>query len=126
MYNVCQYTFSNFYLLAYLASNEPGNTILVDWGLLSTPRGRDAIILRYPIVALHIPIVAKRIAQFITNYCQEGLIDPENVHLIGQSLGALGVVGEAGTETRKLSGIPVARITGMYIFKLNTYLQCVK
>ncbi|XP_035707593.1 pancreatic lipase-related protein 2 isoform X2 [Folsomia candida] len=98
---------------AYLASNEPGNTILVDWGLLSTPRGRDAIILRYPIVALHIPIVAKRIAQFITNYCQEGLIDPENVHLIGQSLGALGVVGEAGTETRKLSGIPVARITGL-------------
>ena len=103
------------YLRAGFASSA--NIIIVDWGKLSgsvdPPTSDLAVALLYPTVKANVEVVGKRIQEFITMLNKNGklLQGPENVHLIGQSLGAH-IMGMAGRYFTQVSSAYIGRITG--------------
>jgi hypothetical protein len=104
---------------AYLRAGftTSANVILVDWGKLSgsvnPPTSDLGAALLYPTVKANVDVVGDRIADFITFLSNNGqlLAGPDNVHLVGQSLGAH-IMGMAGKLFRDANGKPIGRITG--------------
>jgi len=96
------------------------NVIAVDWGKLSgidTPVDLSIIgkleqLPLYVKVVDNVPVVGKRIQEFIT-FLQdnEKISGPGQVHLVGQSLGAH-ISGYAGKFYKNVTNTKLDRITG--------------
>jgi len=106
------------YLKAGFAATA--NVIAVDWGKLSgalSPVDLSLIgdledLPLYAEVVKNVPVVGKRIQEFIVFLQDNGKISgPEQVHLVGQSLGAH-ISGFAGLYYREVKNAKLDRITG--------------
>jgi len=99
--------------LAYLAAGLYTNHIVVDWGKLSIALPPEVTSAMYKPVVANVPIVAQRIADFISFLVQNGKIQPSNIRLIGHSLGSH-ISGLIGLHTQtNFPGKLIDRITGM-------------
>jgi len=114
----------NAYLGAMaLGLHSQANVIVVDWGKLSgygTTFPSDpnllpfAVQAKYAEIALNVPKVGSRTAEFIQFLQKNGFLPggAASVHLIGQSMGAH-VMGIAGLQYKLTNFLkPLARITG--------------
>lgn len=78
---------------------------------LARPRGLIKA-LHYPAIVSNVPIVGKRVAEFVVYLMENAELDLDNLHLIGFSLGAH-VSGIAGSTLQNMTGKTVHRITGL-------------
>ncbi|ODM96530.1 Pancreatic lipase-related protein 2 [Orchesella cincta] len=90
------------------------NIVMVDWGALGNPRtGDDSNMVFYRFAVHNVPVVGKRVGEFILFLMKNGVIRSlDEVHIIGFSLGAH-VAGDAGNTLRAMASQPPARITGL-------------
>ena len=68
--------------------------------------------LLYKIVVANIPIVGHRVAEFLAHLTHHKLVRPEDIHMIGFSVGAH-VAGYAGMYFKQATRKRMARITGL-------------
>jgi hypothetical protein len=91
--------------------------IVVDWGKMSgNLNGATsdlALALLYPTVKANVDIVGRRVQEFISFLESNGQLKdgPQNVHLVGQSLGAH-IFGMAGFYYKQATSNFIGRITG--------------
>ncbi len=98
---------------AFLQTNLSINIIIVNWGPLSTPLPPEETAWLYYLVPPNVPIVAKRLAQFIIFLWKTNFIKKlRDVYIIGHSLGAH-VAGLAGREIYLKTNTKIGRITGL-------------
>jgi len=100
---------------AYLKSGIEGNFIIVDWGLLSVPRGSGNTTdykSDYQKVVNNVPIVGERLSFFIKNMVQRNQVTSRRIHLLGHGLGAH-VAGYAGNTYISYNLGLLSRITGL-------------
>lgn len=118
--------FTNFLCLG-IPSGVPSNSFYFSWSK-SSGSGRvppyektlditlDEALLLAPtyvyIVKVALPIVWRRVGEYISWLTDLGLVIPQDVHVVGHSLGAH-VAGGAGRIYRDLQGSSFARITGL-------------
>lgn len=100
----------NLFLIGYLA-NYNYNIIITDWS------GAGSMIPVYPVARSMISLVADQVAMLIDNLCIHYNLKPENLHLIGHSLGA----HIAGITGKKIGGGNIGRVTGVYSHRKNNY-----
>ncbi|CAL8110295.1 unnamed protein product [Orchesella dallaii] len=96
------------------AQGSSYNIVLVNWDQLSTPRiGDDPNMLLYRLAVNNVPVVGRRVGEFIQFLMQNGVIrNMDELHVIGFSLGAH-VAGEAGNTLKELIGQVPSRVTGL-------------
>ena len=97
---------------AYLTreADHSHNVIAVDWGKLATPAFGTLGTAFYSSAVSNVKVVGQRLGDFISWLSNQSLIDVENTHLVGHSLGAH-VSGWAGNTVTNLTGKTVGRIT---------------
>lgn len=98
---------------AFFQSNLSLNVIVVDWGPLSFPLPPEQTAWLYHLVPPNVPIVAKRVAEFILFLQKANFINKlDDIYMIGHSLGAH-VAGLAGRQIYLETGSKIGRITGL-------------
>ncbi|CAL8103116.1 unnamed protein product [Orchesella dallaii] len=96
---------------AFLASTLQYNIIIVSWGALSTPLPAELTSSLYTLVIANVPIVGRRLAEFIIFMKDQNAFNIENLYLIGHSLGSH-VSGLAGMNIKEWTDQQIPRITG--------------
>lgn len=100
---------------AFLKSGIKGNFISVDWRKLSSPSDSNdpfEFATGYLKAVKNIKVAGTRVSDFLIWLDTIGVLRPENVHLIGNSLGAQ-VAGLAGQLfCCKKDGLKISRVTG--------------
>lgn len=104
------------FCIAFLIGNQvlflDFNIIVVEWGALASPRPAILSSVLYTQTTTNVPIVARRLSDFILFLRNNSMIALNNTYLIGHSLGAH-VVGLAGRNVFLQTNQRIARITGL-------------
>ncbi|OXA50639.1 Hepatic triacylglycerol lipase [Folsomia candida] len=98
---------------AYLSSHFHYNYIVVDWEKLGNPQPPELTSSLYFLAVKNVPIVAQRVAEFVSWLKDSGFLVLDQIHMVGHSLGAH-VSGLAGRNLQAWhNSEKIFRITGV-------------
>ncbi|XP_035710285.1 lipase member H-A-like [Folsomia candida] len=98
---------------AYLSSHFHYNYIVVDWEKLGNPQPPELTSSLYFLAVKNVPIVAQRVAEFVSWLKDSGFLVLDQIHMVGHSLGAH-VSGLAGRNLQAWhNSEKIFRITGL-------------
>lgn len=101
-----------YLITAYLSSGLNYNYIIVSWGPLSTPEPAFLTADLYFLVVGNVPIVARRVTDFIEFLSKNEYLTPGQIHMVGHSLGSH-ISGLTGLYLQQELKSNITRITGM-------------